>query len=400
METKSESGAEVSSNFIRHTPRDVSNYPVAVGPFYGKQLLPPKIVIELNVGPNDFVDGSRSYLSFKFKSNRNNNPAYTFGRGSAMNCIKSIQCYSSDGQVIDNLTGVNVFKATTDRWVKKTAFFSSGKGESIGYNSNISDAIYAIELNEIIPLFSAGLLPSNLVDGMRIEIELAPTHEAILTTALTGLAGLTYEIEDPKIHLNVKKMDHEFISDYTSKKQVLTFDTYKHQIKHFKKPSINIPLQYSVAMGKYILASVIPATENPQSPIAAEEDRLRTDYAAGGLYDDTEFRYRVGNLTIPERPADRIEGWELANSLFPDSDYVSLKDFNDGAGVLACDLTRDGYGTPIFNNNEVTLEYSEEKTVNPKLINMYCVYEKHLVLDPVTEEQKQMGYVNKLSILE
>ena len=395
--------AIVSSNFSRHTPRDVQDYKVEVEPFSYKQLIPQKIVIEIAVSPNDFVDGNRSFFSFFFKSNRDGDTDYSFGKGSAINVIKSIQCYGSDGQLVDDVTGVNVFKSSTDRWLKKTDFFSSGRANTSGYSrDDLSDSYYTIELSEIIPLFSAPcLLPSNIIDGMRIEIELAPVHETIFTTATSGLDGVYYEIEDPRIQMNVKKMDHEFITEYAKKQQVISFDTYKHQEKYFNKERVNIPLQYALANAKYVFTTVIKATTNPQDVQLAEFDRLKTDYAGAYIWAGSEFRYRVGNLTIPERPAQRLAGWELANSLFEDANYVSLRDFTIDSGIMVCDLNRGTFGTPVYNNNEVTLEYTDDVTSNiPKIANMFCVFEKRLVLQAVSEEEKQAGYTNKLSIME
>lgn len=393
----------VSQNFTQHTPRDVKSYES----FVEEKTFTPvteKIVFNLSVGASDFIDGSRSFVSFGLFNNRDTSPDFSYGFGSALNWIKSIQLYSSDGQIIDDIQNVNIYKASINRWTKPTSYFTSGKGESIGYNSATArNGTFTITLDELIPLFGVKTyLPSNLVNGMRIMIELAPVYELLYTNTVpvADLEDIKYFIEEPRIHLCVNKMDHDFIKSYTGSQQIIEFDTYKNQEKYFNKERINVSLQYSMAKAKYVV-SVLTEASDATDPEVNAGLLMRIDFAKSNSFGFSEFQYRVGNITVPNRPAKSLEGYEMASSLFPDMEDVSFVDFNSNQGILVCDLTRGNHGTPINNNNEVTLEFKNALAfINPKTVNMFCVYTKRLVLEPVSEEERQAGYVNKLSIME
>lgn len=408
--SSSQSEAIVSSNFSIQWPGEKKEYKVELDSDTFQPIIPQKIVYELSCNAADFIEGSRSFLSFNLFNNRETDPNYSFGGGSAINWIKSIQVISSDGQTIDLCDNVNVYKAISDRWTKPDFYFNSGLGAGVGYNTpdnKASSGRYTIYLNEIIPLFSSTeFLPPNVINKMRIIITLAPAHEVLKydnITAPVDVDNIFYRVEFPVIFLATHRMDAKFLNDYTRSTQIIEFDSYKSQQEYYDKSSIRHLLTYSLAKAKRAFA-ISGQASNETDPEAREQELLRIGIGYSDVWRVKGYQFRVGNLMIPQQPAGfSLDAYTLALDAFGNRMpiEVSPAEFEGNRGIYTVDLSRGGGGTPLYNNNQLILELKHKEEVsNPRTLHMFCEYTKRLELNAISEEERQRGYSNKLSILE
>ena len=161
------------------------------------------IVFNVNTG-SQFLDGKRSYLSFDVKT-----PAATtadFGKGSAVNLFDSIRVKSRSGVEICRLEGANLWTSVYQRWncsrnafgsvLQAQGYGSAGvAGNDEGKGTQLAVGVKVCVPLHIIPCFNQDrLLPSQLCDGMIIEISLNPVGAALFSTA--GTAPTSYEVQN------------------------------------------------------------------------------------------------------------------------------------------------------------------------------------------------------------
>jgi len=271
-----------------------------------KPVIPQQIVFTLYVPASTYVDGSLSWLTFGLENNRDGDINYSYGRGSAMNCIRSIQVIASDGQIIDDIQKVGIYKTISDRYRKGISYFEGGKAKLAGYNlDDAHNSKFCIPLNEIIPLFNHAkgtLLPSNLINGMRILITLAPAHELLVfnppSPTVPIVADIVYTVSDAKIFMNASTMDGGFMKMMNSKTQTVDFTTYVMQENIYKKRGFNFPLQYTLAKAMKAFVFNSFSSESTNS-LELEKQNMYNDFSASKEIDLEDFRFRIGNLYSP-----------------------------------------------------------------------------------------------------
>jgi len=374
-------------------------------------VIPAPIDIEIKISGSDFVDGRNSWLYFKLKSNVDSNPKYSYGNGSALNWVKAIKILGSDGQTIDDLSSSNLYMTHRDRWSNSSGYFNVDQesvGELKGYGLGVKDGGFVCPLSDLIPLFNYDkLLPSNLLNGMRIILTLAPPHEVFkhdIGIALT--ADVNYELSDIRLMLDTYVMDTKIQQTLTQSEIIIEYDTYKTQTKMYESQTLRMPLTYSVAKAShaFVVAHWVSTVDDDEQK---EKESLALDYMAGeDPLSLDEYRWRIGNQFQPNIPIKNdVEALAHAltvfNKLTTNLGNISISpaSFSATQNCFCVNLRRAGGGTPINNGNQLELQLSH-KTTDRRLATMFCVYKKQLRLKPVTEIERLNGYTPKLAILE
>ena len=143
-----------------------------------------------------FISGQDSYLSFLLTPSL----AATFGSGSALNLFNTVRVKTRGGQELNRIENFNVLAAKHAKWTKSSDWAAS-EGQALGFvggdiHSLVTNVPYrfTIPLKYLAPIFAQSkLLPPQLCEGLRIELELERSD-----TALKGVSG-SFTITQPQI---------------------------------------------------------------------------------------------------------------------------------------------------------------------------------------------------------
>jgi len=180
--------------------------------FFQRSVYPPRdtMVIDSQTG-SSFVSGCDSYLTFNFKPVGGDG---NWGSGSVLNLFSTIRVKTRGGQEINRIENFNVLMAKHPKWTNDNdwmhaegralgfADFVNGSTLANGVNVNKLHTFYAnntyavaIPLKYIAPIFAQDkLLPPQLMEGLRLEIELESSANACVGGAITA-----YDISQPRI---------------------------------------------------------------------------------------------------------------------------------------------------------------------------------------------------------
>ena len=379
-----------------------------------RPVLPPPIEIEISLSASDYVDGHTSWLTFDLTTNKEGDADFSFGNGSAMNWIKDIKVIGADGQVIDDLSDANLFMTFRDRWTKSSGYFDTDNesvSELKGYGVLGADGLdngYACPLNELLPLFNYdGLLPSNLVNGMRFLITMAPPYEML--KAVTGYGGapdVNYTISNLKVMLDTYTMDYRLQELISKDVQVIEYQTYKTQKTPYAGKELNLSLQYAVSRASQAFV-VTKSVSTGGTGTTIGRDNLIYDFMAGeDTIDLEEYRWRIGNMYQPNVPIQNVTD-TFAHALTVWRKFstnvgnvgISPSSFIQYQNCFCVNLRRAGGGTPINNGNECTLQLIHDTTLKREAV-MFCQYTKKIAIDPVSSEEETVGLKNRIAIFE
>tara|TARA_R110000744_G_scaffold197263_5_gene316539 strand:+ start:81 stop:1394 length:1314 start_codon:yes stop_codon:yes gene_type:complete len=387
-------------------------YTVSTGSDF-QPIIPEPIDLTIRVSDADYIDGKSSWLYFDLLSNKSGKPNFSYGVGSALNWIAGIKVIAPDGQVIEDLTKTNLYMSFRDRYTKSSGYFKAedeSVGELKGYGLQVQDSGFACPLNELIPLFNYdGLLPSNLVNKMRIVITMTPPHELMSSNITTVTADAGYAILNTRLMLDTLTMDPVLQKVINSKPFVIEYTSYKTQTKAYDGIELRMPFQYSVSRAKKAFC-VIQRPTTLTDPESIEKKKLTTDFVAGEFTMSlADYRWRIGNRFQPDLPIKtKIDAFAHAltcwNRLSTNGGNLQLSptSFDNYHSCLCVNLRRAGGGTPLNNGNELTLELTHGPVAGaiPRNAYMFVEYVKKLVIDPVTPMEQLQGLWNRVSILE
>ena len=143
-----------------------------------------------------FVCGPDSYLTFIFTPT----VAGNFGSGSVLNVFDTVRVKTRGGQELNRIENFNVLSAKHAKWTNSNDWLVS-EAQAMGFVGSITHTLvagvsyrYTIPLKYLAPIFAQSkLLPPQLCEGLRIELELASSN-----TVIDGAAG-TYTITQPQL---------------------------------------------------------------------------------------------------------------------------------------------------------------------------------------------------------
>lgn len=156
------------------------------------------MIFDLQTG-SSFVDSKTSYLRFKITTTA----VGDFGQGSAVNLFDRVTIRSRTGEELTRLEGANLITAFRQRYecprdwfdtvgcsqgypdaglVTGTSFGNFGDGAS-SWLAATGGCVFVVPMR-IFPFFDQEkLLPPQIMEGLRLEIHLAPASEALFSAA-------------------------------------------------------------------------------------------------------------------------------------------------------------------------------------------------------------------------
>jgi len=154
------------------------------------------MVLDSQTG-STFVYGPDSYLTFSLLTAGANS---SFGSGSCLNLINTVRVKTRGGQELNRIENFNVLASKHAKWTNEDSWLNSEASSMGFFGSTLNSHIlgvktqYTIPLKFLAPIFAQSkLLPPQLCEGLRIEIELEKSD-----TALLGV-GASYTLLQPQV---------------------------------------------------------------------------------------------------------------------------------------------------------------------------------------------------------
>ena len=158
------------------------------------------MVLDSQTG-STFVYGPDSYLTFSIEVF---GTAGAFGSGSCLNLINTVRVKTRGGQELNRIENFNVLATKHAKWTNEDSWLNS-EASAMGFAGGVVNALntlplavktqYTIPLKFLAPIFAQSkLLPPQLCEGLRIEIELEKSATAILGAGVTSYTLLQPQV--------------------------------------------------------------------------------------------------------------------------------------------------------------------------------------------------------------
>jgi hypothetical protein len=125
---------------------------------------------------NQLLDPENSCIQFDLKvTTTANTGTFDFGNGSVLNIFRDAIFHSRQGDEVDRIDSVNIYRANADLHEERDWFESVGT--LMGYDATAltinTSHFFQIPLNKILNMFGTGrLLPSELISGGRLQLNI------------------------------------------------------------------------------------------------------------------------------------------------------------------------------------------------------------------------------------
>lgn len=262
------------------------------------------MVFNINTG-SQLIDAKRSYMAFTITTTGSSTG--DFGSGSALNLFENVRVKSRSGVEICRVQGANLLGHVYQRYnCPKDAFstvlqaqgYGSGTASTVdGSGTALASGVQVVIPWEIIaPVFRQNrLLPSQLCDGMILEIDLAPVGAAIFSS--TGTAPVSYTISLLKNRIDAYDLADAFdrkIAEMAARDGLnLVHKEFYRTLNSSSGTTYNYDVRKSAskALGVY----VVPRLSANLSLVSADSMVAEPNKLA-------QFQFSCGNIYYPNSP--------------------------------------------------------------------------------------------------
>ena len=329
---------------------------------------------------NMFVDPHRSFLRFDVKTL---GAQGAFGAGSGANLFSRIIVRTRSGAEITRLETANLITIFKNRYEKPLDWFST-IGEAQGYGelakSTGQGTCCAIRLSDLIPCFDPEggvLLPPQMMQGLRIEIETASS-----ALALIGASVTSFQINNPRIQFCNVQLGDAFARRIAEISASQGLSVIHREIFHTQvSSSANGQTAYNFDIKKACSKALkcIVLSRSAAAPAANTDSLISTPW------DYNSYQSRVGELYHPQAPmsvtglsaaatnanVNRVaeayqyttQNWTLPGQ----ANGVTLPAFGDGGTAAICfNYTTAGplSGLSVNNSRAIVLDLQMDSAVN------------------------------------
>jgi hypothetical protein len=329
---------------------------------------------------------NKSYISVNVKITGTGGVSEgSFGSGSVANLFKNVRVQHKSGTQITSCQNNDIYVKARDKIIRDNFWFETigvqqgyvvNPGTDWNLESIIADGIqYKIKLCDLHGFFKGyndALMPPEIADGLRIELDLNTASQAILNNP--GQPGTidSYELLDPHIQLClVKVMDNAAINVYNeaqAKGLSWTYDDNFVSDKRYKNTdntiTISVDKAVSVAKNCLVLSRDTPNLNNV----------LQDGYSFNFRNFGTNWFFTLGNDLFPwkKKVSQPFDAYSICLDAFQSRYGVNIKPvefFGTGIagdncnGVYALNLLTDDYlemsGDFINANKRLNFEISK-----------------------------------------
>lgn len=267
-----------------------------------------QIVFNIQSGAQ-YVDMKNSMLELevKFDTSSTTGTIATsagWGIGSVFNLFREITVTTRSGTEVDRYQVCNLHRAHWDNLNESGEWFDS-VGLLMGYGATAHTigggyTRYLVPMSKLCPLFSADkLLPSHLISGMRIEIQL----ERIATAAKFDAAdaGVSFTIKEPRLLL-----DTHLLNDGASKELQKISAKNGLEVSFpmvYTESDVGTTNTFNVEINKAVGRALdVMAITRPLANLTSyTADSFISDDLSSGNGQLVRAQYRLGSMYFPNR---------------------------------------------------------------------------------------------------
>ena len=273
------------------------------------------MVCILNTGAS-FVYGPNTTIAFDILTTAlagtgDNNGIHFPAPGSAANIFSRITIMSRSGVVLERIDSVNFLAAIKAKYEHDVSWELS-MGSLMGYNNINTPFIpggpapvgaqqrFVIPMSQISGLFAyENLLPSALMSGLRIEIQLAPAYQAFTKVAGTAASyNYGYSVIQPRIQCDAYMLTDSIMRSLNeaaaSSGLEVVFPTYFTTIQSRNSTLLNME-------SRRACSRALSAFYLEQTPISAFLTGTRSTVASNSINagGPVSVQFRAGSLYFP-----------------------------------------------------------------------------------------------------
>lgn len=256
------------------------------------------------------VNAARSYLKFDYQgATAATNPTETFGSGSLANQFQEVLIESRTGQDLDRVRECGLFMKNYQSFNKSSQWMAT-QGVCAGYPAKTSYAAgtpasvtarqtFCIPISDLAPFFrpvGGVLLPAQVMEGLRIRIQLADGNTAIVKGG-TSITGASYTISNARIVWEVVELNDVFkrkLQEIAATRGLALMYKSVHQ-QPLTATSGSINVEINKAVSKALKLTVIPRLAANIGSLTAALDSY-----SSYQFDWKQAQCRIGNLFIPQ----------------------------------------------------------------------------------------------------
>lgn len=273
-----------------------------------------------------YVDPDNSWLQFELvlagdqiAADGTGKSAVSFGKGSALNLIKSVVMTSRSGQEICRQDKNNFYQYRKIKWTHSFTDYSRKLSGMANNQEDVSsatvDKVFCIPLKYLLGCFNPHdnvLLPNKLIAGARIDIEFEEQLVALCHETATALpVKTTYTIKDPAIFLDTVNLSDNVLDRLNKRSAMMgknkgdmgglpiSWDTYDYVGGALSNITVggqnSVHLSAKKALSKAKMAHVALCKSNFSGVQQAQVDNMN-GYI--GYWD--EYQFRLGNDYYPK----------------------------------------------------------------------------------------------------
>lgn len=366
------------------------------------------LVCYINSG-SAFIDGNNSFLRYTITVNT---PTFdggvgtlSFANGSGANVIRDISIYSRSGLQLEYVREINKIKYYNDRFGKqKGAVESTLSVQGYGHNYTLSPAggtsypiTVCIPMRDISGVFRGPgkgvLMPSQLVSGLKVQIELESVARALFISiggltvggeAWDGISGLSYSVGDIAI-----VTDNSILADSVLRQlnQVSANSGLEYYYSTFDTRNQNQPqgsnflsMESRKAVSRALTALTVIQKDSSTTDSTTYDSFRCEDY------DVASYQSRIGSLWFPNQPVNSYQEafintiwsydrWDSDNS----TQGIAIGDYKDGGyGALGVTFERstvlDLSGVPLNNSRTLTQNIEFASSNDAREVTQYMKY--------------------------
>jgi hypothetical protein len=348
--------------------------------------------IMINSG-DDYANGQTSYLVFKAEST--DGDAVTWGSGSALNMIRTITFFHSSGVEIERLENLNLYSRFVHKNTKGEEWFKT-VGSMMGYeyagsksyeDLKTAQHTFVIPMSEISGMFNTEqLIPSYLLSGMRVSIDLAEAKVATKGTTASSQIKITEAaivLDAFTLADNIQDKLNQ-VSGTSKNGTEFHWQSYDHSPKTITQASLHISAEKAVSRASRAFALT-----------------RSTEYTNDGLKDSlkpedlklSQYQFRLGAMFFPNKTlTDSVEFYHNQTFAFGGFGHqmatIDYKAFEGKAGdggaagdsesaavaaLERSDMTLSGL--PVSGSRALTLDATYSNS-GDRTVDMFLEYTK------------------------
>ena len=241
---------------------------------------------------DQLVDCRNSYIQFKINVDYKETDTWGFGKGSAVNFFSSASFHSRQGDLVDHINDLNIYRVNKDL-EKPLDYFNtvaSAQGYGLTGVPKGTDTFLQIPLCSILNVFdSPQLMPAQLASGSRLELVIEKNHKRIFVTGSGDISEVNWQFTDVRLVCMLSRPT-DGTSNQLEKNSAANGLEYTwagvHTQRHNVTSRLDENISKSVARAlRLIIAPVIPGdtdNENAITPVGVVYNNLQA--RAGSSY--------------------------------------------------------------------------------------------------------------------